>query len=178
MKIISENAICKTDWVMLKTKTFLDRDGVKKEWGYIERIRKGRAAAIIPVTKESGSIILIEQFRIPLGKKIIEFPAGLIDEGETPSQAAIRELREETGFVGEVTRVSPEVCSSPGLTSETIYMVYMEVEEEARYEQELETSESIEVIKVRPEDGKKLIEQWIEDGILIDTKVYIYLMSL
>ncbi len=178
MKIIAENEICKTDWVTLKTKTFLDRDGIEKEWGFIERIRKGRAAAIIPVTKETGSIILIEQFRVPLGKKIIEFPAGLIDEGETPTQTAIRELKEETGFVGEVTNVSPEVCSSPGLTSETIYMINMKVEEEARYEQELETSELIEVIKVKPEDAKKMVALWIKENILIDTKVYIYLMGL
>lgn len=53
--------------------------------------------------KPSGPEVLLEkQFRPPTGKIVVEFPAGMVDEGETPEQAAVRELREETGYVGEV----------------------------------------------------------------------------
>ena len=47
------------------------------------------------------------QFRAPLDKVCIEIPAGLIDKGETPEEAAVRELREETGYVGVVSESSP-----------------------------------------------------------------------
>ena len=52
-------------------------------------------------------VVLQKQYRPPLDKVVIELPAGLIDEGETAEQAAIRELREETGYVAEVLEASP-----------------------------------------------------------------------
>lgn len=53
--------------------------------------------------RPSGTEVLLEkQFRPPTEKVCIEFPAGLMDEGETPEECALRELKEETGYVGEV----------------------------------------------------------------------------
>lgn len=52
-------------------------------------------------------IVLQKQYRPPIDKIVIEVPAGLIDEGETAEQAAVRELKEETGYVGQVTEITP-----------------------------------------------------------------------
>lgn len=52
-------------------------------------------------------IVLQKQYRPPADRVMIEAPAGLIDEGETPEQCAIRELKEETGFIGKATGRSP-----------------------------------------------------------------------
>lgn len=60
------------------------------------------------LSKPSGPELLLQkQYRPPIDKVIIEVPAGLIDEGETPEECAVRELREETGYVGVAEEKSP-----------------------------------------------------------------------
>lgn len=51
--------------------------------------------------------MLQKQYRPPANQIMIEVPAGLVDEGETAEQSAVRELKEETGYVGKVTESSP-----------------------------------------------------------------------
>jgi 8-oxo-dGTP pyrophosphatase MutT (NUDIX family) len=58
-------------------------------------------------------LILVSQYRPPVDSVVIEFPAGLIDAGEDPEQAAIRELKEETGYVGRTERAELKSSSSP-----------------------------------------------------------------
>ncbi len=60
------------------------------------------------LAKSTGpELVLQKQFRPPIGKVVIEVPAGLIDEGETAEQCAERELKEETGYVGTAVERSP-----------------------------------------------------------------------
>lgn len=47
----------------------------------------------------------------------VEFPAGLVDADESPEEAAVRELKEETGYAGRVLSLSPTIVSDPGLTT-------------------------------------------------------------
>lgn len=67
----------------------------------------GKRATADTAPDAGPEIILQKQFRPPVNAVVIEVPAGLIDEGETPEEAAIRELREETGYVGTVDESSP-----------------------------------------------------------------------
>lgn len=58
--------------------------------------------------RSSGPELLLQkQFRPPISKVVIEVPAGLVDEGESAEESAVRELREETGYVGIAAEVSP-----------------------------------------------------------------------
>lgn len=96
-------------------------------WEYVSRSRGIRAAVIIAVDESGGDgphLILVEQFRVPLGRACLELPAGLVgdeagSEDEEASQAAIRELEEETGYRATHMRDLGEYYSSPGLVSES-----------------------------------------------------------
>ncbi|KAJ3928006.1 MAG: NUDIX hydrolase domain-like protein, partial [Lentinula lateritia] len=82
-------------WVTLKKIKYTDAEGHEVYYLLLCTV------AILAILKSkansfSPSSVVVEQYRPPIGKFIIELPAGLVDEGETPEQAAIRELEEET----------------------------------------------------------------------------------
>ncbi len=95
-------------------------------WEYVGRARGIRAAAIIAIdTDPDGTrhVILVSQYRVPLGRFSLEIPAGLIGdeagkEGEEAASAALRELEEETGYRAERMENLGEFYSSPGMVSE------------------------------------------------------------
>jgi ADP-ribose pyrophosphatase len=60
-----------------------------------------KAGVLAFVLDVSGNIVLVEQYRPPIGRSTLEMPAGTIDEGETPGLAVVREVLEETGYVCE-----------------------------------------------------------------------------
>ncbi len=102
----------------------LVKDG---RWEYVERANAKGAVIILAVTDEQ-KLLLVEQYRIPLHKRTIELPAGIVgdqpgDAGESITEAAKRELLEETGFAAEEVEILTTGPSSAGLTSEVITLV-------------------------------------------------------
>ena len=94
------------------------------KWEYVARSRGIRAAVILAV--DDGHVLLVEQYRVPLGCNCIELPAGLIgdhDAGEDALVSAARELEEETGYRAERLENLGEYFSSPGLVSESFTLV-------------------------------------------------------
>lgn len=93
-------------------------------WEYVSRTRGIRAAAILAV--EDGHVLLVEQYRVPLGRPCIEIPAGLIgdeNEQESAEETAARELEEETGYHAEKIEPLGEFWSSPGMVSESFTLM-------------------------------------------------------
>lgn len=90
-------------------------------WEYCERVNKTGAVMIFSCTPE-GNVLLVEEYRPPIGQQSLCFPAGLSgDEGpESDAVAAQRELLEETGYEAAEMRYLFTGPSSPGLTSETV----------------------------------------------------------
>ena len=96
----------------------------KGKWEFVSRSRGIKAAVILAV--EDGHVLLVEQYRVPLGRNCIELPAGLIGdetEGEDPLEAAGRELEEETGYRAAKLESLGEYYSSPGMVSESFTLV-------------------------------------------------------
>lgn len=93
-------------------------------WEYVGRARNIRAAVILATV--DGDVLLVEQYRVPLGSRCLELPAGLIGDdvaGEDDLIAAGRELEEETGYrAGTLTNLGL-YCSSPGMISESFTLV-------------------------------------------------------
>lgn len=95
-------------------------------WEYVSRARGIRAAVILAIIE--GDVLLVEQYRVPMGRQSLELPAGLIgdddgDEGEDALAAAGRELEEETGYRAGRLDSLGEFYSSPGMVSESFTLV-------------------------------------------------------
>jgi 8-oxo-dGTP pyrophosphatase MutT (NUDIX family) len=175
MRILDERVLHEQTWTLLKEKSYLDTEGKRGCWTYIERRQQRKAAVIVATTERSGRLLVIEQFRIPFEAEIYEFPAGLIDKGETPEQTARRELVEETGFQGDVLEVGPGVSTTAGLSTEIVHMVYMRVGEEPAAKPRLEASERIRVLTIRPEEFESFLSECERHRRILDAKLYLYL---
>lgn len=171
MKILKKEILVESNYTNYSCTTFENKEKEQKKWEFIER-KEGTRAVIINAFNDK-TVVLVKQFRIPLNMFTIEFSAGLIDEGETPVAAAVRELKEETGYSGKVIKTSPPICTSAGITDEIIYLVDIEINSEAG-KQQLDSSEEIEVLIY---DKDKVQEELLKHtelhkDTMIDSKVW------
>ncbi|MBU5669176.1 NUDIX hydrolase [Peptoniphilus sp. MSJ-1] len=128
-----------------------------------EIVERQPCVAIVAINEED-ELILIRQYRKSIDKEILELPAGMVDFSEEPAQAALRELREETGYTAEKIDYLFENYSSPGFTNERLFVFAAEGLTEG--EQDLDEFEDLKVEKVKFEEALKLIEL----GELTDSK--------
>lgn len=93
-------------------------------WEYAARTGGIHAAVVLAV--DDGHVLLIDQYRVPLGRRCLELPAGLVGDGgaaEEATVAAARELEEETGYCAGRIDSLGDYYSSPGMTSESFTLV-------------------------------------------------------
>jgi ADP-ribose pyrophosphatase len=139
MKILDSTIVSKGKFVTVVAVRYEDRKGHPKTWQMVTRrqpprcitgdIRRPDAAIIVPYHRREDKLVVIKEFRVPVGGYMYGFPAGLLDPGEDLATSAGRELHEETGLdLVRVYRHSPAVFSSAGITDEAIAMVFAEVE--------------------------------------------------
>ncbi len=150
-------------------------------WEYVSRQRITGIVAIAGLTRDD-QLVLIEQFRAPLGRRVVELPAGLAgdvpgEEHEPLEAAAQRELLEETGFSAERFERVADLPSSAGLTSETVTL-FVATDLRRAGEGGGDGTEDITTHLVPWDDVDPFIAAKVAEGCLVDAKLYVALWML
>ncbi|WWC88013.1 uncharacterized protein L201_002915 [Kwoniella dendrophila CBS 6074] len=181
----------KTDakWLKLENIKWKDQEGKERNWEVANRTKRPEAGvdsvhilALLHHPSKPVSTIIIEQYRPPTGATVIEFPAGLIDEGEDAATTALRELHEETGYgsgkAGEgnasVKEVSDVFVKDPGMTGANMNLVTVDIklgENDPEPEQKLEPGEHIVKRVVALKDLHSILKDYAKRGFAIDALV-------
>ena len=127
---------------------------------------------IIPLTTE-GKVVLVNQYRFGMEKSSLEIPGGMADDGEDPKKAAIRELKEETGYEGNKVIEIGRVESNPAIMSNHTY-TYLAIDCERSANQSLDGTEDIEITLKHIDDIPSLIKNRQIEHALVVSAFYFY----
>jgi len=145
----------------------------------IERCKGTGVVAICALT-DADEIILVEQYRIPVSRRVVELPAGLVNDDAAPDlkdaeetiyEAAARELIEETGFKAEKLELLDHWAVSAGMTSETASILKATGLKKVG-DGGGDSTESITVHVVPLKQLNKWLQEKQKQGCLIDAKIY------
>ncbi len=161
---------------------YADTNAHKKLWSFASRNDPPKcvsghfdmpdAVVIAPYHIDEKKLVIIKEFRVPLGGYQYGFPAGLVDPGETIETSVKRELKEETGLtMTQMNKVSPPIYSSSGMTDESIVMAYVDCSGKVSKEGNT-SSEDIETIFVSPDEARQLCNN---NQIMCDVKTWLVL---
>lgn len=152
-----------------KRVVILENDG----WEYVER-KKGKEAVAVVAQDEHGRLILTEQHRRPVGKRVIDYPAGLVGDEEgtsDPAETAAKELAEETGFTCERVEFLAKGPTSAGITSELVSF-YRAHGVRKKGEGGGVGGEDITVHTVPLDELRSWLSAREKEGVLIDLKIW------
>ena len=135
-----------------------------------EVVVRGDATAIVPID-EKGNVILVEQYRHPVGDMVLEIPAGMLEEGEDPKACAIRELEEETSFIANELTYITTMYPTVGFCTEKLHIYLAKNLQQGNFN--FDDDEFIEVKKVPLEEAINMIYT----GKIIDSKTIVGLLS-
>ena len=119
--------------------------------------------AVIAAVKDDGKMIMVKQFRKPVERIMLEVPAGKLDQGEEPTAAALRELKEETGYRAANIRLLTKMYPSVGYSEELLYLYLCT--ELTKGEPAFDDNEAIDIEEYDIDDLYKMVMNGqIEDG--------------
>jgi len=169
------------EWLRLERIEYLDRARTKRTWETVARQREQGAVIMVARLLPSCRYILVEQYRPPVDRIVLEFPAGLVDPGEPPHETAVRELREETGFRGSVRWMGPLSYSSAGMSGEAVQLALMDVDETELCNQnpqpDLDDGEDIHVYLVLECNVASFLAQRQQHGAVLDAKTAAFFLG-
>lgn len=105
-------------------------------WEYVSRVNCAGAVIILVYHRDRDQFLCVEQYRPPVQRRVLEFPAGLIEDGESPVATALRELAEEAGISAAAHDLIElgYVFSSVGMTDELVYLYAIEIDSQTQVE--------------------------------------------
>lgn len=172
---ISRQVLARGKFLALENIRWRDAHGREGDWESSTRNAGRPAALLIAWLQPSDRLVLVRQYRPPARGEVIEFPAGILDEGETPEQAALRELREETGYTGTALRIFPAAYNTPGMSDERVHIVCAEIDESLPENlapsASHEFGEEISVVLVPRKDLPHFLARETAAGTQFDSKV-------
>ncbi len=154
-----------------KYRRFVCKDG----WEFLERHRSNQVVVLIPVT-DKREVVFVEQFRIPVERKIIEFPAGLVNDmdifsHESLEETARRELLEETGYEAETLKKIRYAPANSAVATDMLTVYYATGLKKVG----AGGGDATEQILVHPVPFDQ-VDAWLEEqvklGKYVDLKVY------
>lgn len=168
-------------WTKLNKITYVDPSGKERLWEMASRPTRPvnspvDAVAILAILqKKEPEILLQKQFRPPVGGVSIEVPAGLVDPNETIESTAIRELHEETGYIGTIVSKSKVMWADPGFCNCNLSLVTVNVdlndERNKNPKPKLEDGEFIETFTVPLKEYEATLDKLSAEGYKIDARV-------
>ena len=163
MKVISSVEKYKCDLFWVSEEHAVDPSGFEIRRSIVHH----RGSAVMMAVDDRKRILLVRQYRLPARQYLWELPAGRLDEGETPLQAAKRELGEETGYRAKQWKKLVTFYASPGYVDEkmTIFLATGLTEGKA----EPMEDERIETRWFTPRE----LKSWLDSGKIIDAKTMI-----
>src|SRR6476660_5018083 len=139
----------------------IDRDRVRMPNGRtvtVDVVRHPKSVVLIPVP-EPGHVILIRQYRYPVNAFLWELPAGSVDDGESPEQAARRECHEEIGKVPATIVRMAAMLPTPGYCDEEMVFFRVSSLEEPTEAAALDEDEDIEVKTFELRDAREMVRR-------------------
>jgi ADP-ribose pyrophosphatase len=120
MKIVSSREVYKCSLFRVTEEEATDPSGFDIKRSIVRHM----GSAVMMAVDDKNRILLVRQFRLPAAKSLWELPAGRLDEGEKPLEAARRELKEETGYQARKWKKLASYWPSPGFVAEkmTIFL--------------------------------------------------------
>jgi len=140
--------------------------------------RSNDAVIIVPVLRNPGEparLVMIREFRVPVGDWVIGLPAGLVEHGEGVEETVRREIREETGLeVSRIERITQPLFSTSGMTDEAAAMAFVEVRGDPAKGPSLEPGECLEVLFLDHEQVCRLCD---DQSPNVDAKAWMVLYA-
>lgn len=152
-KVLASKYLVQRPWATLRVDTLQMPNGNIKEEYYI--LEYPNWVNMIGIT-EDNTIILIKQYRHGAEEVLLELPAGVIEKGEDPADAARREMLEETGYAFTQIEKIATLYANPA-TSGNQTFTYLLQQGRKVQEQDLDNSEDIEVVELSIEEAKQLL---------------------
>ncbi|XP_067144134.1 ADP-sugar pyrophosphatase-like isoform X1 [Centruroides vittatus] len=186
-KHISEEAIATGNKLNLAKYTYKDSTGLERTCEVVSRQTKqchedsdcvGTLAVLRRMLKYD-CLVLVKQYRPALKAFTLEFPAGLVQSSESAEETAVRELKEETGYTfTSIKHESPATALDPGLSNCTMKVVSVEIDGDNPLNkipiQKPADEDHIEVVHIPIDDLLQRLNEYSEQGIIIDSRVYCF----